>query len=462
MTTFKTDPELELLSGEFNYQDVLHLPRDLENAPLFTGDALKIAGDDNFPQRAVFGGIVSMSDGRRTHSPKLYINVNTPFSGILCGVQGSGKSYSMSVILENCLIKDARLGTLPEPLSGLVFHFDSAAGTREPMPCEAAYIASINNDLGGLAIPPKVTVLVLPSSLEMMRKTYAKFPNVTVNSLRFTSEDLTAERLLSLMKVDNGNMPLYMESIISLMRSMPNFAYSKFRKQLDSEKFSPAQRSMLNIRLKILDSCLEQGNQFNCVSVQFQKGQLTIVDLTSPFMDSISACSYFDIILWLFIEAEINGAGKLVVLDEAHKYLTMNRSSRLEDSLLSVVRQQRHMGTRIVISTQEPTIVSPKFLDLCSFIIAHRVSSPKWLDHFKAHICVSGTDWFEKIMALNTGEALIFAPSALTTRLVTAENPTSEKLGRLGTDYFHVRSRQRITEDGGRSLVVVPILRGNM
>lgn len=36
-------------------------------------------------------------------------------------------------------------------------------------------------------------------------------------------------------------------------------------------------------------------------------------------MDGSSACEFFDLILGLFIEADVDAAGKLIVLDEAHK-----------------------------------------------------------------------------------------------------------------------------------------------
>lgn len=61
-------------------------------------------------------------------------------------------------------------------------------------------------------------------------------------------------------------------------------------------------------------------------------------------------------------------------------------SARLTDSLLTTIRQQRHLNTRVVISTQEPTVVPSKFLELSSFIIAHRFSSPQWLRHLSAHV----------------------------------------------------------------------------
>jgi hypothetical protein len=89
------------------------------------------------------------------------------------------------------------------------------------------------------------------------------------------------------------------------------------------------------------------------------------------------------------------------VLDEAHKYLTENgASSRLTESLLSIVRQQRHENMRVIISTQEPTVVPSKFLDLCSFIIAHRFSSPRWLKHLAEHVSAASAvtdDWASRV-----------------------------------------------------------------
>ena len=39
----------------------------------------------------------------------------------------------------------------------------------------------------------------------------------------------------------------------------------------------------------------------------------------------------------------------------------------LTASLLSVVRQQRHLGVRTIISTQEPVVIPPALLDLTTF-----------------------------------------------------------------------------------------------
>ena len=74
-------------------------------------------------------------------------------------------------------------------------------------------------------------------------------------------------------------MPLYMEAIMSILRTMEsNFSYTLFREELQRQKFNPGQKSMLNLRLSLLDSCLKGGNMNNRVSAHFRKGQLTIIE----------------------------------------------------------------------------------------------------------------------------------------------------------------------------------------
>jgi hypothetical protein len=129
-----------------------------------------------------------------------------------------------------------------------------------------------------------------------------------------------------------AEMPLYMEAIMAILRSMDSedtFDYDDFRRQLSEQKFNPSQKAMLNIRLALLDSCLAGGNSQNRISNYFKKGHLTIVEyvllfhintirvlmlpsLSSPYMDSTSACGFFDIILGLFIEANTGTSGKIV------------------------------------------------------------------------------------------------------------------------------------------------------
>ena len=140
-------------------------------------------------------------------------------------------------------------------------------------------------------------------------------------------------------------------------------------------------------------------------------------------------------------------------------------STSFTESLLSVIRQQRHLATRVIIATQEPTI-SPKLLDLCSMTIVHRFTSPSWLHALKSHLAgVSVFDddetrdlkqIFRKIVDLHAGEALLFSPSML---LNVSESKTSGanvlQIEKLGMGYLKMKVRTRVTADGGKSIRAV-------
>lgn len=146
---------------------------------------------------------------------------------------------------------------------------------------------------------------------------------------------------------------------MTILRSMEQFDYKVFRDKLKAQNFSSSQMAMLSLRLSLLDACLKGGNATNRVSTHFRQGHLTIIEyatfyippfctatnirlgrsLSSPFMDSSSACSFFDIILGLFVGVRTVSSAKLIgtplfifscvnilllnygrtVLDEAHK-----------------------------------------------------------------------------------------------------------------------------------------------
>lgn len=125
-------------------------------------------------------------------------------------------------------------------------------------------------------------------------------------------------------------------------------------------------------------------------------------------------------------------------------------SKILTESLLSVIRQQRHLGARVIISTQEPSI-SPRLMDLCSVTVIHRFTSPDWFKLLRQHISIDNKDSFEelfnRIVNLRVGNALLFAPSALLGRR-DLKTPK-----RLGSEVLHMKVRKRLTWDGGKSIV---------
>ncbi|KAK1768941.1 hypothetical protein QBC33DRAFT_448798 [Phialemonium atrogriseum] len=517
---FTLETHLGLLERRAD-QDELN---EIKTAPIFTDSvrkyAISVTGkspDQPFTQFGLIAGDVSHPAGAPPADPRIFYNVSAPSSVFICGSQGSGKSHSLSCLLENCLIP-SKANTLPRPLTGIVFHFDTFISDNGGSPCEAAWLSS-SRDV-------KVRVLCAPTNVRTIRQVYQRFPNVKVEELRLSQLDLNTKRMLDLMAVTSGNMPLYLHVVNRILRDLritqqksgKGFDYTTFKRMVQAEDLTKDQLAPLKQRLDTLESFMveDQAKAYNMWAKERsghspkqqrkheaqgtdwtpEAGQLTIVDLSCPCVTSEMACSLFNICLSLFLE-QPSKVGRVIALDEAHKYMNDSPESQtLTESLLATIRLQRHLGARIIISTQEPT-VSPKLLDLCSVTIVHRFTSPDWLAALKKHLAGVSTasqlleqaaarhdgdaangdghghddgvgavalgrgnpslGLFSQIVGLRVGEALVFAPSAIVgVRVVGAAAAAGgAAVRRLGNGVLKVRVRRRVTADGGRSIMAL-------
>jgi hypothetical protein len=134
----------------------------------------------------------------------------------------------------------------------------------------------------------------------------------------------------------------------------------------------------------------------------------------------------------------------------------------LNDELLTTIRMQRHHGARVIISTQEPTLLTD-LIALCSVAVIHRFTSPEWFSAIKKHIPIDAEDkeLMRRIEGLNTGKALVYSPNSVLgweEKSVERDNGVSNTRRRLikGTGkMLKVSMRKRITSDGGASILAV-------
>ncbi|KAH0840083.1 hypothetical protein J3R83DRAFT_1051 [Lanmaoa asiatica] len=433
--------ELALLHDSANDPQGRSKDHELRTAPIVTRDAYVAAGyHDAITQYGVLGRALHIFNKSQAYSPtdpRLYINTNAPFSAVVCGVQGSGKSHTVSILLESMFIPNLRpLGFLQKPLSGLVLHFGE--GGTNARPSEAAWIALSN--LPTVQTPP-VKVYVSRSSLKTMTAVYAPLgERVTVEPLLLKKDELDAQAFLSMMAVGSSeSAPLYIQGVLvsedfvpfflvetdkfqSILRDLgEDFRYDEFMKRLEDKKesFNPAQLTGLQQRMALLTSFLDARPRSTPLHERFAAGQLTIIDLSDPFIDPASACGLFEIITRLFVRAEV-GTGKVLVVDEAHK----NRPSYPRSYSISV-----------------------PFLSY--------IDSPPRLDAF------------DRVVRLETGEAIVLAPSGFgvfpdgpqvsTTQGTQRALASSQipKLNQFGRRYILMKTRRRVTKDGGASVLVI-------
>jgi DNA phosphorothioation-dependent restriction protein DptH len=163
-------------------------------------------------------------------------------------------------------------------------------------------------------------------------------------------------------------------------------------------------------------------------------GRLVIVDLRDEFIEKDEALGLFVVLLQLFAEATYADKpfNKLVVFDEAHKYL---ESADLISGLVEVVREMRHKGTSILVASQDPPSVPTALIELSSQIFLHKFNSPAWLKHIqKANSALNGLTP-ERLSALGAGEAFLWSSKA---------TDPSFSYGAV-----KIRCRPRLTQHGG-------------
>lgn len=477
----------------FDQQDHLVDLTEIETAPIFTEEVRQRATNlasasprSIYPQ---YGVIAAKADNIGPKNPEqlLYYNVAAPSSTFICGSQGSGKSHTLSCLLEDCLVpSDAN--ELPRPLTGVAFHYDTFVSDTAGSPCEAAFLSCHPG--------VKVRVLCAPTNVAFIQKTYSCFPNVKVEELRFKEADLNTKRMMDLMAVKEGDkMPLYLHVVSRILRDLrleqqrtgSAFNYAAFRQMIEREQLTPSQKGPLLQRLDTLQSFMVKKQAEALVppsgggkkkknkpnhNIQVsgndwtpKPAQLTIVDLSCPCITAETACSLFNICLSLFLQ-QSSAVGRVVALDEAHKYMNdSGEAGTLTEQLIATIRLQRHLGARVIISTQEPT-VSPRLLDLCSVTVVHRFTSPDWLAALRKHLAGASAasrimeeagedgdrqdaaeELFARVVRLRVGEALLFAPSAV------LELEEGFRARKLNHSVLKIRVRKRITDDGGRSIM---------
>jgi hypothetical protein len=164
---------MALLDGSSNSQD----RHEISGTPLFTKKVLDHSGG-RFSQYGFLAGMSSILNSNaagnadssrpsRPVDPRLFFNISAPSSAFICGSQGSGKSHTLSCLLENCLMK-SDVSKLDSPLAALVFHYDSFTSDIKGTPCEAAHLSSNPN--------MKVRVLCSPTNLQTIKACFLQHP----------------------------------------------------------------------------------------------------------------------------------------------------------------------------------------------------------------------------------------------------------------------------------------------
>jgi len=381
-------------------------------------------------------GLLGEASGR-----KIAIDLNQTHTISLFGVQGGGKSYTLGTIAEMASLSIPHINRLPEPLTTIIFHYSPTQDYKPEFTSmvrpntDADQLSTLKDRYG--AEPKALSDVILLAPADKLGDRRAEYPDIAVHPIKFAASELQASHWRFLMGAV-GNQSTYIRQLNRIMKThRHNLTVQAIRDGIDSSSLSDTLKGLAHQRLELASEYIDDTTH---LSTLIQPGRLVIVDLRDEFIEKDEALGLFVVLLQLFADAEYEGRkfNKLVVFDEAHKYI---ESPDLLSGLIEVVREMRHKGTSIMVASQDPPSVPTSLIELSSQIILHKFNSPAWLKHIQKANAALDSLSPDKMSHLKPGEAYIWSNKA-----------TDEAFIKGATK---IRCRPRVTQHGGDTKTAV-------
>lgn len=327
----------------------------------------------------------------------------------LFGVQGFGKSYTLGVIAEMASLQNEGVNVLPAPLATVLFHFHKS-DAYEPEYVTAvepnrktSEVDRLLAEYGAKPAGLKDVLLLAPEAkVEARRREY---PGVAVEPIKFSSAELGAESWKFLLGA-YGNDALYVRQLVAIMRRhRQGLTLDTFRQEIANAQLPTAAQRLAEDRLALAEPYIDDARQLGKL---LRPGRTVIVDLRDEWIEKDEALGLFVVMLRIFAASRFEGKefNKLVVFDEAHKYIS---ESNLISQVVETIREMRHQATSVIIASQDPLSVPRAIIELTSVLILHRMTSPQWLKHLRGAIVSLNDVQDAAVTSLSPGEALVWA-----------------------------------------------------
>lgn len=345
----------------------------------------------------------------RSGSQTVAIDLNGCNTISLFGVQGFGKSYTLGAIAEMASKQNAGVNVLQSPLATVIFHFHKSDAY------EPEYVAAVEPnrkksevdrllaEYGANAMGLDDVVLLAPEAKVEQRR--REIPGVTVEPIKFSAAELGAESWKFLLGA-YGNDSLYIRQLVSIMRRhREGLSIETFRHEIENADLPSASRRLAEDRLRIAEPYIDDELR---LSDLLRPGRTVIVDLRDEWVEKDEALGLFVVMLRIFAASRYKNRefNKLVVFDEAHKYIS---ESSLIGQVVETIREMRHQATNVIIASQDPLSVPRAIIELSSILILHRITSPQWLKHLRTAIVALEDMQDAAVTSLQPGEALVWA-----------------------------------------------------
>ena len=330
--------------------------------PQSTGDVRKLLAETQLNADVVIGdthldglhlGIVG---SLKRDNRQLAVSCAKPLCMVVLGYMGSGKSYSLGVLMENALLSIPQISQHRNPMAVVAFNYRSNPearfeywGFRQPN-SKVAEVERLRSEYEATPIGAEnVNVFGYGPELRCRSNEYRGIPTLPI---QFRSEELGAEHWQILMKPPTPQTE-YMDIIRDIIQKLfyeDRLTFKNLEKHIQTDdRMTDMQRKRAMNRLSFAAKWISDGRTYEWKDV-LASGTLNVFDLRMQTMtasDALKLC----LIVTDLVRRTRNGVNKLIVFDEAHEYVG---SKELVGELENAITQIRHDGLSFILASQFP------------------------------------------------------------------------------------------------------------
>lgn len=315
----------------------------------------------------------------------IYLDATGSRAVLVCGKRGSGKSYTLGVLIEELVVVGAYnvIPIIIDPMG--IYHTMVRRNERQSSELFTWGLTPQSFKVR-LLVPGVPNELYDPDILAELGKR-----GVEVTSLRLNPSDLTPDGWCDLFDADvNKPMGIVLfRAVQSLGEGKEFFTVKDIMKAIEKDKRGQdtSKEALLNRLEGAQRWHLFSEDGYQQMDKIFQPGVVNIIDVSRleggpqgrrNLIVSLVGRNLFRARSDARLREEFGLAGELprvwLALDEAHQFAPSSGNALGKQQLIRWAKEGRQPGLSLIVATQQPSAIDREILSQCDVILSHKLT----------------------------------------------------------------------------------------
>ncbi len=316
----------------------------------------------------------------------IYMNATGSRAVFICGKRGSGKSYTMGVIVEELFNQEQDEATIiiADPMG--IYH--TMALPNQTQADEVLHAGFLTSGFPVRLIVPGNPLIRYGDAVVLAK---LRENGVEVVPLQINAADISPEAWCELFDIGmNEVMGIVLgRAVDTLLEKDQHFIIDDILETIDRDpRAKDTSKEALENRLMAANRWGIFAEEPTSLNNVFLLNHINVLDLSvidagtkglrNMVLDVVSRRLFSERTRERRRE-EFGLSTKLprvwLAIDEAHQFVPKGRTSLCKEMLIRWVKEGRQPGLSLVVATQQPAAIDPELLSQCDVIIAHKITT---------------------------------------------------------------------------------------